>query len=246
MKIKFYEGIVSLNDNMLDFETITSELRNGKPILVFDQKDREGETDIFFSAKYVSNSSIRFLRDNGGGMIFLAAENSASTKLGLPFAHDIYNKVSASNGTFNVLERMLNHSIPYDKKSSFSIFLNHKDTFTGISDYDRALTSKSFALVFEESMNLSNSESQKLVSDNFRIPGHVPVCIADSNLLKNRQGHTELIVSLLKSVHMNPIAIGCEMIGDDGHSLSPDKAKAWAQDEGYLFLEGRQIIEECQ
>ncbi len=246
MKIKFYEGIVPLNDNMLDFETITSELRNGKPILVFDQKDREGETDIFFSAKYVSNSSIRFLRDNGGGMIFLAAENSASTKLGLPFAHDIYNKVSASNGTFNVLERMLNHSIPYDKKSSFSIFLNHKDTFTGISDYDRALTSKSFALVFEESMNLSNSESQKLVSDNFRIPGHVPVCIADSNLLKNRQGHTELIVSLLKSVHMNPIAIGCEMIGDDGHSLSPDKAKAWAQDEGYLFLEGRQIIEECQ
>ncbi len=231
---------------MLDFETITSELRNGKPILVFDQKDREGETDIFFSAKYVSNSSIRFLRDNGGGMIFLAAENSASTKLGLPFAHDIYNKVSASNGTFNVLERMLNHSIPYDKKSSFSIFLNHKDTFTGISDYDRAITSKSFALVFEESINLSNSESQKLVSDNFRIPGHVPVCIADSNLLKNRQGHTELIVSLLKSAHMNPIAVGCEMIGDDGHSLSPDKAKAWAQDEGYLFLEGRQIIEECQ
>ena len=56
---------------------------------------------------------------------------------------------------------MLNHSIPYDKKSSFSIFINHKDTFTGISDYDRALTSKSFATVFEESLNLSDSESQK-------------------------------------------------------------------------------------
>ena len=51
MKIKFYEGIISLNDNMLDFATITSELRTGKPILVFDQKDREGETDIFFSTK---------------------------------------------------------------------------------------------------------------------------------------------------------------------------------------------------
>ena len=246
MKIKFYEGIVPLNDNMLDFETITSELRNGKPILVFDQKDREGETDIFFSAKYVSNSSIRFLRDNGGGMIFLAAENSASKKLGLPFAHEIYDTVLASNEKFNVLDRMLKHSIPYDKQSSFSIFINHKDTFTGISDYDRALTSKSFASVFEESVNLSHSEGQKLVSDNFRIPGHVPVCIADSSLLKNRQGHTELIVSLLKSAHMNPIAVGCEMIGDDGHSLSPDKAKRRAQDEGYLFLEGRQIIEECQ
>ena len=95
-------------------------------------------------------------------------------------------------------------------------------------------------------MHLSDSESQKLVSDNFRIPGHVPVCIADSNLLKNRQGHTELIVSLLKSIDMNPIAVGCEMIGDNGHSLAPEQAKSWAQDEGYLFLEGRQIIEECQ
>ena len=246
MKIKFYKGIISLNDNMLDFATINSELRNGKPILVFDQKDREGETDIFFSAKYVSNSSIRFLRKNGGGMIFLAAENSASTKLGLPFTHEIYETLANSNKNFNILDRMLNHSIPYDKKSSFSLFINHKDTFTGISDYDRALTSKSFATVFEEAVNLSDSESQKLVSDNFRIPGHVPVCIADSNLLKNRQGHTELIVSLLKSIDMNPIAVGCEMIGDNGHSLAPEQAKSWAQDEGYLFLEGRQIIEECQ
>ena len=102
MKIKFYEGKVSLNDNMLDFETITSELRNGKPILVFDQKDREGETDIFFSAKYVSNSSIKFLRKNGGGMIFLAAENSASTKLGLPFVHQIYESAGDYNKNFNI------------------------------------------------------------------------------------------------------------------------------------------------
>ena len=76
---------------MFEIERIREILRQGKPILVFDDNDREGETDIFFSAKYVSNSSIRFLRENGGGMIFLAADNSASTKLGLPFAHDIYD-----------------------------------------------------------------------------------------------------------------------------------------------------------
>ena len=231
---------------MLDLDLISSELRAGRPILVFDQKDREGETDIFFSAKYSSNSSIRFLRENGGGMIFLAADNSASTKLGLPFAHDIYEAAANSKETFKILNKMLNHSIPYDKQSSFSVFLNHKDTFTGISDYDRALTSKSFALVVEESVKLSEEESEKLISDNFRIPGHVPVCIADLELLKNRQGHTELIISLLKSLDMNPVSIGCEMVGEDGYSLSPERAKEWAQNEGYLFLEGRQIIEECQ
>ena len=44
---------------MLDLDIISSELRAGRPILVFDQKDREGETDIFFSAKYYSNSSFK-------------------------------------------------------------------------------------------------------------------------------------------------------------------------------------------
>ena len=86
-------------------------------------------------------------------MIFLAAENSAASKLGLPFAHEIYETVISSDKKFHVLHEMLNHSLPYDKKSSFSIFINHKNTFTGISDYDRALTSKSFALLFEESFD---------------------------------------------------------------------------------------------
>ena len=138
---------------------------------------------------------------------------------------------------------MLEHTIPYDKKSSFSLFINHKDTFTGISDYDRALTSKSFAELLEASVSLSDSEAQKKISDNFRIPGHVPVCIADQELVKARKGHTELIVSLLKLVNMNPVAVGCEIVGDDGNSLSPEEAKAWASEEGYLFLEGQSIVE---
>ena len=231
---------------MLDIENISSTLRKGDPILLFDDADREGETDIFFSAKYASNSSIRFLRKNGGGMIFLAADTLASTKLGLPFAHDIYQTVINSNNNFSILEKMLNHSIPYDKKSSFSIFINHKDTFTGISDYDRALTSKSFASIFEESLQLSKSEAQERFSQSFRIPGHVPVCIASPDLLKTRQGHTELVVALFKFLGINPVAVGCEMIGSNGHSMPLDEAKSWASSEGYLFLEGRQIIEECQ
>lgn len=228
---------------MLDLEKIGKTLRKGEPILVFDESDREGETDIFFSAKHVSNLSIRFLRKNGGGMIFIASDNLASTKLGLPFSHDIFESVGNISDDFTVVRKMLEHTIPYDKKSSFSLFINHKDTFTGISDYDRALTSKSFAEIFEASVSLSESEAQKKISDSFRIPGHVPVCIADKELVKARKGHTELIVSLLKLLSMNPVAVGCEMVGDDGNSLSPEKAKAWALEEGYLFLEGQSIVE---
>ena len=45
---------------------------------------------------------------------------------------------------------------------------------------------------------------------------------------------------------MNPIALGCEMVADDGSSLSPSDARKWAEKEGYLFLEGQQIADACQ
>ena len=231
---------------MINVKKIAKILREGKPILVFDKANREGETDIFFSAKYVTHSSIHFLRKNGGGMIFLAAENKVYTELGLPFAQDIYEEASKNGTKFEILKTMLSHTLPYDKRSSFSVFLNHKDTFTGISDNDRALTATTFAQIFEDVVNSKRLNGQDLLSQNFRIPGHVPVCIADSNLLKSRQGHTELIVALFNLIDMNPIALGCEMVSDDGASLSPSEAKRWAQSEGYLFLEGQQIVDACQ
>ena len=84
------------------------------------------------------------------------------------------------------------------------------------------------------------------MAQSFRIPGHVPVCIADRKLLKERQGHTELIVALMKSIDLTPVALGCEMLSEDGNALSPEEARVWAREQGYLFLEGRQIMEACQ
>ena len=51
-------------DSMINVKNLVKILREGKPILVFDEDNREGETDIFFSAKYVTHSSISFLRKN--------------------------------------------------------------------------------------------------------------------------------------------------------------------------------------
>ena len=36
------------------------------------------------------------------------------------------------------------------------------------------------------------------------------------------------------------------MLSDDGNAFSPEEAQTWAQKQGYLFLEGRQIVEACQ
>ena len=105
-------------------------LTKGEPILIFDSDKREGETDLFFLGKCVKDSSVRFLRKEGGGMVFLASEFNISKKLGLPFMSDVYAAASANQNDFPYLTRLANNSLPYDKRSSFSLFINHKDTFT--------------------------------------------------------------------------------------------------------------------
>ena len=55
-----------------------------------------------------------------------------------------------------------------------------------------------------------------------------------------------MIVALMKYADLNPVALGCEMLSDNGKALSPEEAREWAEERGHLFLEGRQIVEECQ
>ena len=218
----------------------------GNPIFVFDEEGRESETDIFFYAKSVTKDNLHYLRKNGGGMIFLASEYSISRKLGLPFMEEIYDAASSNSDDFGILNIMKSHSLPYTKsKSSFSIFINHKDTFTGITDEDRSLTARSFLEVAEKINNLTADESKKLMGNSFRSPGHVPVCIAASEGLSERQGHTELITELFKKLNLTPIALGCEMVSKSGKSLSRSEAENFAKDNGYLFLEGQYVKEVC-
>ena len=230
----------------IEIEKIKVELLKGNPIFVFDEEGRESETDIFFYAKSVTKDNLHYLRKNGGGMIFLASEYSISRKLGLPFMEEIYDAVSSNSDDFGILNIMKSHSLPYTKsKSSFSIFINHKDTFTGITDEDRSLTARSFLEVAEKINNLTTDESKKLMGNSFRSPGHVPVCIAASEGLSERQGHTELITELFKKLNLTPIALGCEMVSKSGKSLSRSEAENFAKDNGYLFLEGQYVKEVC-
>ena len=168
--------------NLINLENAKLELLTGNPIFVFDEAGRESETDIFFYAKVVTKDNLRYLRKNGGGMIFLASEYSISRKLGLPFMEEIYDSASSNSNDFKILNTMRNHTLPYTKsKSSFSVFVNHKDTFTGITDEDRSLTARLFSEVVEEIKYLEEDESRAKMGNSFRSPGHVPICIAASS-----------------------------------------------------------------
>ena len=216
-----------------------TDLQNGKIILIYDDDDREGEADIIMASEFVAPESIRTMRKDGGGLIFLMTSSEIADKLKLPFLADLFSDV---DDKYPVLKELIPNDIPYDSKSSFSLYINHRDTFTGITDIDRGLTMNKFADLAKKIENIDDGAATKMFGKEFRSPGHIPICVASKNLLNERVGHTELVVSLLKMAGVMPVGSGCEIMGDTGRALSKTKAKQYADENGFVFLEGKDII----
>ncbi|MFH1722717.1 MAG: 3,4-dihydroxy-2-butanone-4-phosphate synthase, partial [Candidatus Altiarchaeota archaeon] len=174
------------------------------------------------------------------GLIILIVAERFHQKLGLPFMVDVYE---AANEKHPILENLLPSDIPYDTKSSFSLTINHRKTFTGITDNDRALTIREFSRVCEESEELEEDNARELLGKNFRSPGHIYICNASAKPLVERFGHTEYGVALLTMAGLTPVGTACEMMGDDGKALNKEMAKEYAKKHGLTFIEGKDIVE---
>lgn len=215
-----------------------ADLHNGKFVLVHDNDNRENETDLVMASQYIAPSSIKKMRKEGGGLIFLMISNEIAEKLQLPYLANVFS----DSTKYPVLDELIPNDIPYDTRSSFSLPINHRKTFTGITDNDRSLTMKRFAELTRKALATDNGCAMQLFGEEFRSPGHVPVCIAEKNLLTERTGHTELSVSLMKMASLIPVAGGCEVMGDDGQALPKNEAKKYAEKQDLVFLEGKDII----
>lgn len=215
-------------------------LRAGRFVLVYDSDDRERETDFLVPAKAVTPAHIRTMRKDGGGLVFLAVDHEIHARLGLPYLQDLMEEAS---GNHPVFKHLVSDDIAYDARSAFSGWINHRQTYTGITDEDRSLTARRFGELSDSVMKLENGHALELFGKEFRSPGHVPVCSATAAPLTTRFGHSELAVALMHMAGVTPVALGCEMMGDDGKALSREAAREYARAHGHPFLEGRQIVE---
>ena len=218
-------------------EAAAASLRAGEPLLLYDAPGREGETDIVFAARHATPERVRLLRQRGGGLVFIAVAHDAAERLGLPFMDAVLDSAAAD---FPALSALRAHDLPYDSRSSFSLWLNARDTYTGITDRDRARTVAAFGEL--AAAGLEPDAAQLLLGERFRSPGHVPICVAHPDGLAGRQGHTELMVALAEMAGLPPVTFGCEMLADDGGRLPPEAAAAWAEAGGHPFLEGHEIV----
>lgn len=218
---------------------------NGKPVLVFDSAFREQETDLLFPATVAHPAAIRQLRKDCGGLLFLAIGDEVGSGFGLPWLQDLHtdSDLVAKNPVLNYL---ITNDLQYDARSAFTLSLNHRETFTGITDRDRSLTTRRFAELWVETekQGLAKEERMNALGNEFRTPGHIPVCREAPGGLTNRQGHTELAVAVARMAGLPPIVIGAEMLEENGDAaLSVEDAREYGEKHGIPFLNGRDIME---
>jgi 3,4-dihydroxy 2-butanone 4-phosphate synthase len=210
-------------------------LKAGELVLVHDDKARENEIDMVIAAQHIKPYHIATMRKDAGGLVCLAIANEITSKLGLVYMHDIIADMGKVNPVFS---KLTEGKTSYGDKPSFSIAVNHRSTYTGITDQDRALTILKMAEVCK---NIDNGGVEQFAS-NFHAPGHVPILIASKHLLHDRMGHTELCVYLTQLADITPAVAICEMMDSTTHrALSIDAGQKYAAEFGIPLIDASEL-----
>lgn len=208
-------------------ERATAAFRAGEPVLVHDADDRESETDLLYPAAAVTSAAVTRLRNDGGGLIFVAVTAPVADRLELPYLHEVIDHPANDHS-----------DLEYDTHPSFSLTVNHRDGFTGVTDDDRALTIRRLGEVSGD-----EGYGVEAFAEEFRTPGHVHLLRASPGLLADRRGHTELGLALARAAGVAPAVAGCEMLdGGTGGALSTTDARAYARRHDLPFVEGAALV----
>lgn len=157
-------------------------LKEGGLIIIADDENRESEGDLVGLADFVTDKSVNFMTKYGRGLICAPVSKQIAKRLELP--HMVTNN-SDSYGT------------------AFTISVDYRQTSTGISASDRAITINKLADI--------NS-----VKSDFHRPGHIFPLIAKEGGVLERRGHTEAAIDLAKLAGGTEVAYICEILKEDG------------------------------
>jgi len=207
----------------MPLEEVIDHIKNGEMIVVFDGDEREGEADLIFGARFTTPDRIEILRREAGGLICVALSKEDADKLKLPFYTELIEKNK------NIKELSCDKTA-YGDRPAFSVSVNHRKVFTGITDDDRALTITKLDQVLEK---------DGYFTKEFYSPGHVFLLISSG--IEKRKGHTELAMEIGRRSEQKAMVL-CEMLGS-GSALSKERAKRYAERNGLLFIEGKEILE---
>jgi 3,4-dihydroxy 2-butanone 4-phosphate synthase len=213
----------------IEIKLMENPFQTGDPALIHDASDREGETDLLYPAEVVTPHAVSRLRNDAGGLMFVALSHEVATAFSLPYLHEALRHPATEF-----------EDAGYDARPSFSLSVDHCGTKTGITDRDRAQTIQTLAEA------ASNPQATDFTAE-FRTPGHVHLLKGAHGLTSERQGHTELGLELAQAAGVPPAVVGCEMLdGNTGGALSTEDARAYADNHGLTFINGQEVVTAMQ
>lgn len=212
---------------LTDLENAVSAFEAGRPVLIHDGADREHEVDLLYPAHAVDPTAVARLRNDAGGLIFVALPAAVAKAFELPFLHDALDHPATE----------YDH-VGYDARPSFSLPVNHRDTFTGVTDADRSHTIRAIAQA------AADPDTTDFASE-FRSPGHVHLLRGADSLLAERQGHTELGLALAEVAEGVVAVAGAEMLDDaSGRAMSPAAARSYAARHDLVYLDATDVYDQ--
>ncbi|MFB6295399.1 MAG: 3,4-dihydroxy-2-butanone-4-phosphate synthase [Halobacteriales archaeon] len=208
-------------------ERAIEAFRRGEPVLIHDFDDREAETDLVYPAAAVTPEAVARLRNDAGGLVCVALSDAVADAFDLPLLEETIDHPAAAG------------EVAYDDRSSFSLSVNHRETYTGITDDDRSRTIRALA---DAARQVPGYDLEDFAAE-FRSPGHVTLLRAAPSLA-DRQGHTELGVELAATADREPAVVVCEMLDDaSGGALPKAAAREYAARHDLAFVEGAALVE---
>ncbi|MFA5820911.1 MAG: bifunctional 3,4-dihydroxy-2-butanone-4-phosphate synthase/GTP cyclohydrolase II [Candidatus Gracilibacteria bacterium] len=116
-------------------------------------------------------------------------------------------------------------------RCDFTVSVDYKHgTTTGISASDRAKTIQAIA-------------SLGSVAEDFSRPGHIFPLRAKAGGVLVRAGHTEAAVDLASLAGLNPVAVICEIVREDGEMMRGEELIKFAEKHGIKVVTIKDLIE---
>lgn len=211
---------------LTSLEEAVAAFEAGRPILIHDGADREHEVDLLYPAHAVDPLAVARLRNDAGGLVFVALSAAVADTFDLPFLHEILDHPTT----------VYDH-VGYDDRPSFSLSVNHRETYTGVTDADRSMTIRELARAAADPDGVDFAAT-------FRAPGHVHLLRGADGLLTERQGHTELGLALADAADGVSAVAGAEMLDDtSGQALSPAAARSYAARHDLVYLNAEDVVD---
>lgn len=212
MDIDLNEELSENMQKMGSVQDAIDELRAGRLVLVVDDPDRENEGDLICAAEFATQENVNFMACHAKGLICMPMSKELATKL---------------NFQQMVSENTDNH------ETAFTVSVDHVDTTTGISAYERSVTAMKCV---EEGAR----------PEDFRRPGHMFPLVAKPGGVLERNGHTEATVDLMRHAGLKPCGLCCEIMREDGTMMRTTELLEKAAEWGMTMISIRQLQDYCR